>query len=92
MKLDDGTLYLVTMTYDLFVVLHVEKIAVGVFDSERRADLSKHHFLRMKLDLRGGFATAISLAYVGASVGDVGAQHISRDVEYHGDVGNFEVD
>ena len=63
---------------------------MGVFDSERRADLSKHHFLRMKLDLRGGFATAVSLAYVGASVGDIGAQHISRNIEYYGDVGNFD--
>lgn len=39
-----------------------------VLDGERRADLCKHHFLRMKLDFRGGFATTVSLAYLGASV------------------------
>ena len=64
---------------------------MGVFDGERRAYLCKHHFLGMKLDLRGGLATAVSLAYVGASVGYVGAKHISRNIEYYGDVGDFEI-
>ena len=29
------------------IILHVQKIAVGVLDSEWQADLCKHHFLRM---------------------------------------------
>lgn len=65
---------------------------MGVFDGERRAYLCKHHFLGMKLDLRDGLATAVSLAYVGASVCNVGAQHISRNIEYYGDVAYLQVD
>ena len=64
---------------------------MGVLNGERRADLCKHHFLGMEFDLRGGFATAVSLANVGASVGYIGTKHISRDVEYHGDVGNLQI-
>ena len=65
---------------------------MGVLNGERRADLRKHHFLRMKLDFRGGFATTVSLANVGASVGDVSTENISRDVKNYGDVRNLQVD
>ena len=28
----------------LFIIFYIQEIAVGVLDSERRADLCKHHF------------------------------------------------
>lgn len=54
---------------------------MGVFDSEGRANLGKHHFLGMELDLGGGFAPAVGFADLCCAVGNVVAQYISRNVK-----------
>ena len=64
---------------------------MGVLDSERRAYLCKHHFLRMKFDLRSGFAASVGFRYLGCAVGNIGTQHISRNIEYYGHIGYFEI-
>ena len=39
-----------TLQFLLFIILHIEEIAVCVLNSQRTAHLSKQHLLMMQLD------------------------------------------